>query len=99
MHTMYVAEHTHVRCMLLLQVLDKDFLLPIGKAKIQRPGKDVTLVSFSKMVGYCLKAADELAQQGIDCEVRVLRALHTLSCLGLKTCMPITEVEVYMDCV
>jgi pyruvate dehydrogenase E1 component beta subunit len=52
------------------QVLDKDFLLPIGKAKVQRPGKDVTLVTFSKMVGYCLTAAEELAAQGIDVEVR-----------------------------
>jgi pyruvate dehydrogenase E1 component beta subunit len=54
------------------QVLDKDFVLPIGKAKIQRPGKDVTLVTFSKMVGYCLVAAEELAAQGVDCEVRGL---------------------------
>jgi pyruvate/2-oxoglutarate/acetoin dehydrogenase E1 component len=53
------------------QVLDKDFLLPIGKAKVQRPGKDVTLVTFSKMVGYCLTAAEELAAQGIDVEVSV----------------------------
>lgn len=53
-----------------VQVLDKDFVLPIGKAKIQRPGKDVTLVTFSKMVGYCLQAADKLAAQGIDAEVR-----------------------------
>ncbi len=57
-----------------LQVLDKDFVLPIGKAKVQRVGKDVTLVSFSKMVGYCLKAADALAQQGIDAEVRINHA-------------------------
>jgi hypothetical protein len=33
-----------------LQVLDKEFVLPIGKAKIQRPGKDLTIVTFSKMV-------------------------------------------------
>ena len=52
------------------QILDKDFVLPIGKAKIQRPGKDITLVAFSKMVGYCLKVADELAKEGIDAEVR-----------------------------
>jgi pyruvate dehydrogenase E1 component beta subunit len=34
-----------------------------------REGKHVTLVSFSKMVGYCLKAADTLAKEGIECEV------------------------------
>lgn len=52
------------------QVLDKDFLLPIGKAKVMRSGTDVTLVSFSKMVGFCLKAAETLQAQGISCEVR-----------------------------
>lgn len=50
-------------------MLDKDFVLPIGKAKVMREGKHVTLVSFSKMVGYCLKAAEQLAKEGIDCEV------------------------------
>ena len=56
--------------MRVLQVLDKDFVIPIGKAKVMRPGKDVTLIAFSKMVGYNLKVADELAKEGIDCEVR-----------------------------
>lgn len=45
-------------------------MLPIGKAKIMREGKHVTLVSFSKMVGYCLKAADHLSKEGVECEVR-----------------------------
>jgi hypothetical protein len=53
----------------LLQVLDKDFTLPIGKAKVMRPGKDVTIVAFSKMVGFSLEAADQLAKEGIDAEV------------------------------
>lgn len=35
--------------------LDKDFLIPIGKAKVMKEGKDITLVSFGKTVGYCLK--------------------------------------------
>ena len=51
------------------RILDKDFVLPIGKAKIERRGTDVTLVAFSKMVGMCLKAADALQQEGISCEV------------------------------
>ncbi|KAF5828329.1 pyruvate dehydrogenase E1 component beta subunit mitochondrial precursor [Dunaliella salina] len=59
-------------------VLDKDFLLPIGKAKIMRSGKDVTLVSFSKMVGYCLKAAEQLQSEGISCEVINLRSIKPL---------------------
>ncbi|KAG2435945.1 hypothetical protein HXX76_007140 [Chlamydomonas incerta] len=60
------------------QVLDKDFVLPIGKAKVMREGKHVTLVSFSKMVGYCLKAAEQLAKEGIDCEVINLRSIKPL---------------------
>jgi hypothetical protein len=47
-------------------------VLPIGKAKVMREGKDVTLVSFSKMVGYCLKVAGHLAKEGIECEVRCI---------------------------
>lgn len=50
-------------------VLDKNFVIPIGKAKIQREGKHVTIVTFSKMVGKCLKAAEELAKEGIEAEV------------------------------
>ena len=42
------------------EALDEDFVLPIGKAVIMRPGADVTLVAFSKMVGYCLEAAEKL---------------------------------------
>lgn len=44
--------------------LDKEFVLPIGKAKIMRPGKDVTLVGHSKAVETCLAAATELAKSG-----------------------------------
>jgi pyruvate dehydrogenase E1 component beta subunit len=55
---------------------DPDFVLPIGKAKIERPGKDVTIVAFSIMVGKALQAADELAKQGIDAEVINLRSLR-----------------------
>jgi pyruvate dehydrogenase E1 component beta subunit len=55
---------------------DPDFVLPIGKAKIERRGKDVTIVAFSIMVGKALHAADELAKQGIDAEVINLRSLR-----------------------
>lgn len=51
------------------EALDKNFLIPLGKAKIMRPGKDVTVVAFAKMVGYALDAAQELAKEGIDVEV------------------------------
>lgn len=55
------------------QVLDKDFTLPIGKAKVMRAGRDVTVTAFSKMVGVCLEAAAQLEKEGIDVEVGALR--------------------------
>lgn len=48
---------------------DKDFIVPIGKAKVEREGKDVTLISFSRAVGLCLEAAEKLAGEGINAEV------------------------------
>jgi pyruvate dehydrogenase E1 component beta subunit len=50
-------------------VLSPDFLLPLGKAKIQRPGKHCTIVTFSKMVGKSVEAAEILAKEGIEVEV------------------------------
>lgn len=50
-------------------VLDKDFTVPIGKAKVQREGTDVTLIAFGRMVGHCLQAAEQLAKEGINAEV------------------------------
>ncbi len=58
--------------------VDEDFILPIGKAKIERTGKHVTLVAFSIMVGVALKAAEILAEQGIEAEVVNLRSLRPL---------------------
>jgi len=55
-----------------------DFVLPIGKAKIERAGTQVTIVAFSIMVGVALKAAELLAAQGIDVEVVNLRTLRPL---------------------
>ncbi|KAL4458208.1 hypothetical protein ABPG75_013073 [Micractinium tetrahymenae] len=58
--------------------LDKDFTVPIGKAKVMRSGSDVTLVAFGKMVGYCLKAAELLEQEGVSAEVLNLRSLKPI---------------------
>lgn len=55
-----------------------DFVLPIGKARIMRPGKDVTIVSYSIGVGVALEAAETLAGEGIDAEVIDLRTLRPL---------------------
>ena len=55
-----------------------DFVLPIGKAKIVRPGNHVTIVSFSIGMTYALKAAEELAKKHIEAEVIDLRTLRPL---------------------
>jgi pyruvate dehydrogenase E1 component beta subunit len=55
-----------------------DFVLPIGKARVVRPGKDVTLVSYSICVGQCLEAVEKLAAEGIDAELIDLRTLRPL---------------------
>jgi len=58
--------------------VSEDYVLPIGKAKIEREGDDVTIVAFSIMVGKALEAAEELAEQGISAEVINLRTLRPL---------------------
>ncbi|XP_060204172.1 pyruvate dehydrogenase E1 component subunit beta-1, mitochondrial-like [Lycium barbarum] len=60
------------------EALDSSFSLPIGKAKIEREGKDVTITAFSKMVGYALQAAEILAKEGISAEVINLRSIRPL---------------------
>jgi len=55
-----------------------DFVLPIGKARIHRPGTDVTIVSFSIGMTYALKAAQALAEEGIEAEVIDLRTLRPM---------------------
>ncbi|MCC6925567.1 pyruvate dehydrogenase complex E1 component subunit beta [Novosphingobium sp.] len=55
-----------------------DHVLPIGKARIMREGKDVTIVSYSIGVGLALEAAEQLAGEGIDAEVLDLRTLRPL---------------------
>ena len=56
----------------------EDWVLPIGKAKVRRTGSDITLTAHSRMVGFALKAAEQLAEEGIDCEVIDLRTLRPL---------------------
>ncbi len=55
-----------------------DFILPIGKAKVEREGSDVTIIAFSIMVDLALKAAEALAEQGISAEVINLRTIRPL---------------------
>ena len=55
-----------------------DFVLPIGKARIARPGNDVTIVAWSMGMSYALQAAEELAKDGINAEVIDLRTLKPM---------------------
>ena len=55
-----------------------DYLVPLGKAKVVRPGTDVTIVSWSRMVQDCLAAADQLATEGVSVEVIDLRTISPL---------------------
>ena len=55
-----------------------DWTVPIGKAKVVRPGRDVTITAFSIMVGKALAAAEILAGEGIEAEVIDLRSLRPL---------------------
>jgi pyruvate dehydrogenase E1 component beta subunit len=59
-------------------VPDGDFLIPLDKAKIHRPGRDVTLVTYSKMLEISLKAAEQLAKDGVEVEIVDLRSLRPL---------------------
>jgi pyruvate dehydrogenase E1 component beta subunit len=59
-------------------VPEEEHLIPIGHADIKRPGKDITVVTWSKMLGVAMKAAGQLAREGIDVEIVDLRTLSPL---------------------
>lgn len=60
------------------EVPEGDYVVPIGKSIVQRPGRDVTIVTYSKMLEVSLKAADKLSQEGIEVEIVDLRTLRPL---------------------
>ena len=60
------------------EVPEGDYVVPIGKSIVQRPGRDVTIVTYSKMLETSTKAADELAKEGIEVEIVDLRTLRPL---------------------
>ena len=57
---------------------DEEFVIPIGRAKVEREGTDVTIVTFSIMVGKALQAAEKLAEEGISAEVINLRTIRPI---------------------
>ena len=60
------------------EVPEGDYIVPIGKSTVQRKGKDITLVTYSKMLEISTKAADVLSKDGIDVEIVDLRTLRPL---------------------
>ena len=58
--------------------MSDDFLIPIGKCKVEREGSDITLVAHSKMVSHSMEAAEALAKEGIKAEVINLRSIRPL---------------------
>jgi pyruvate dehydrogenase E1 component beta subunit len=60
------------------EVPDGEYTIPIGKSKVQRPGDDVTIVTYCKGLELSMKAAEELAKDGIEVEVVDLRTLRPL---------------------
>ncbi|WP_298712520.1 transketolase C-terminal domain-containing protein, partial [uncultured Chitinophaga sp.] len=60
------------------EVPEEEYIISIGKADIKRAGKDVTIVSFNKMMKVALGAAEELAKEGIEAEVIDLRTIRPL---------------------
>lgn len=61
-----------------MEIPTSEYLVPLGKAKVAREGSDLTIVAHSRMVLFCLKAADVLAKEGIKAEVIDLRTIKPL---------------------
>ena len=83
--------------------MDKDFVTPFGKLKVEREGTDVSIITFSRQVGFALKAAEELAARGVSAEVINLRSLRPLDRDGIlasvrKTHRVVTVEEGWATC-
>lgn len=61
-----------------MEIPEEEYLVPIGKAQVIREGKDITLVSYSRMLKFCQQAADEMAKKGISVEIIDLRTIKPL---------------------
>jgi len=65
------------------EVPEDDVPIPLGKLRVARPGRDLTIATYSGMLRPCLEAAEEVAAAGIDCEVLDLRTLNPLDREGI----------------
>ena len=59
-------------------VPEDEYIIPIGSAAVKRPGKDITILTYSRMTYLCLEAAEQLAKEDIDVEIVDLRTLKPL---------------------
>lgn len=71
-------EHKYLYRRIKAVLPEEDFIVPIGKADIKRPGADITVITYGAMVHVALEAAEQLAKDGIDIEVVDLRTLMPL---------------------
>lgn len=78
-------------------VPEEEYYIPIGKADIKRPGTDVTIVSFNKMMKVALKAAEELEKDNIHAEVIDLRTIRPLDIETIVTSVKKTNRIVVVD--
>ncbi|MDB5701510.1 MAG: pyruvate dehydrogenase [Sphingomonadales bacterium] len=78
-------------------VPEGDITVPIGKARIMRPGKDVTIVSYSIGIGLALEAAETLAAEGIDAEVLDLRTLRPMDTAAILESLKRTNRMVVVE--
>jgi pyruvate dehydrogenase E1 component beta subunit len=76
---------------LSVEAQSPDFVIPIGKAKVEREGKHVTIITFARLVGQALLAADTLAKEGIEAEVINLRSIRPLDMETILTSLKKTN--------
>jgi len=77
---------------------DADFVVPLGKAKVEREGTDITIVAHSIGVGKSLTAADELAKEGVSCEVVNLRSIRPLDSQSIIDSVKKTNNLITVEC-
>jgi 2-oxoisovalerate dehydrogenase E1 component beta subunit len=71
-------EHKGAYRLIKGEVPDEDYTVPLGKAAIARPGKDMTAIAYGMMLHHCLKVAEEMANEGVDVEVVDVRTISPL---------------------
>lgn len=79
------------------EVPEEEYIIPLDKAKVQRPGRDVTLVTYSKMLEISLKASEQLAKEGIEVEIVDLRSLRPLDMEPILTSFKKTNKAVIVE--